>query len=134
MSERACAVLLKASPKAKVWEFISYTLREEVAWRSAAILLESERAGGSPNARVAVVLREDYDEGRIKPLKAPKGFGELERKLRTGIPPVTDCGEVCPNVVKPTVKRVKTGAFSSGQLKVELSRKLSSTGRLLEEI
>jgi hypothetical protein len=81
MSDRACAVLLKASPRAKTWEFISYTVREEVAWRSASILLASERANGSPNARVAVVLREDYDVGKIRLLKPPKGFKDLSNSV-----------------------------------------------------
>jgi hypothetical protein len=80
MVERPCAVLLKSSPRAKTWEFISYTLREEVAWRSASILLESERSC-SPRAKVIVVLREDYDVGRIRPLRAPKGFKTKESVL-----------------------------------------------------
>jgi hypothetical protein len=71
--DRPCAILLQLRPKGE-WEFISYTLREEVAWRSAELYLLDEKAAGHLRARVAVVLREDYDAGRIKPLRPPKGF------------------------------------------------------------
>lgn len=116
MSERSCAILLKANPGAKAWEFISYTLREEVAWRSAEMYLLDERAHGHARARVIVVLREDYDAGRIKPLPAPKGFA-LALKV---LPDVVEVDEFHAAEVKEPAPEVK--------------KKPPAAGRLLEEI
>lgn len=56
------------------WEFITYTTKKSVAWRSAEALRQDELRLGHAKAQAIVVLREDYDAGRMKPLKPPKGF------------------------------------------------------------
>ncbi len=73
IDEISCAVLLRQSPS-REWEFIHYTTKKSVAWRSANMLRQDEADNGLPKAQAIVVLREDYDLGRLKPLKPPKGF------------------------------------------------------------
>lgn len=98
--EVECAVLLRPKPS-QSWEFIHYTKRKSVAWRSAELLRQDEISNGHAKAAAIVVLREDYDNGKLKPLKPPKGF---DLSIPVGELPVS------PVVAEPVSVRAKVEA------------------------
>ena len=93
-----CAVLLKEHGQ-KTWRLQCFTLRKSVAFRTADMLEEGT------TDKCMVVLRDDYDAGKIKPLKPPTGF-----KLLDGQEPYSGPEPFGPPIVlvKPKVIELST--------------------------
>lgn len=91
--DHACVVLQRRSPSSD-WEFVTRTLRKSVAFRSAHFSQVQEReALGNKKCCAIVVLATDYELGKIKALKPPKGFDELmevEAEEVAKAPPLRD--------------------------------------------
>lgn len=73
MEDNTSCVVLGKSGKSRAWELHCITKSKSNAWRMAHAIEQEQRSLGERYTGI-VALLEDYDKGKIKAIKPPKGF------------------------------------------------------------
>lgn len=104
--EVPCAVLCRSKPSSE-WDLAYYTKLISHAWR-LQVWIDAEEHKKNPRHQTITVLRDNYDMGRIRVLKVPRGFdpdsvprSEPEERKLPPLPPLP-----APVAAEPVVEEI----------------------------
>lgn len=73
MGEEGRNVILGRENRGDPWEIL-FLSRKTISFRTQKEILDQQKSFGDKRYEVIVVDEEDYDRGRIRPLKPPVGY------------------------------------------------------------